>query len=65
MLRKLGYWLDVKLSGERPLPRLGAAMEAIDQHRGLLHGGYDWRKSFNDAFVIDLKKKVSNNYVWK
>ena len=42
-------------------------METIDQHRGLLHGGYDGRrKSFDDAFVIDLREKVrSNNYVWK
>ncbi|XP_065842006.1 uncharacterized protein [Oscarella lobularis] len=53
-----GYWLDVELSGKRPRPRHAAAMETIDQHRGLLHGGEDANnKPFDDAFVIDLREK--------
>ena len=63
--RFLGYWLDVDLSGERPQPRTKAAMETIDEHRGLLHGGSNGTKSFDDAFVIDLREKVDPNYVWQ
>ncbi|XP_065841516.1 uncharacterized protein [Oscarella lobularis] len=51
--RETGYWLDVELSGERPQPRAWAAMETIDQHRGLLHGG----QGEIDAYVIDLREK--------
>ena len=40
-------------------------METIDQHRGLLHGGYDGGKSLDDAFVIDLREKVNPNYFWQ
>ena len=60
--------MDVELSGERPQPRARAAMETIDQHRGLLHGGDDgslFGESFADAFVIDLREKVNPNYVWQ
>ncbi|XP_065846243.1 uncharacterized protein [Oscarella lobularis] len=52
-----GYWVDVELSGERPQPRACAATETIDEHRGLLHGGWDGEKSLNDAYVIDLREK--------
>ena len=57
---KLGHWSGVELSGKRPRPRCRAAMETIDQHRGLLHGGEDGAgvSIFADAFVIDLKEKV-------
>ena len=44
---------------------MGAAMETIDQHRGLLHGGWDSEKVLDDAFVIDLREKVNPNYVWQ
>ena len=55
--------MDVELSGERPQPRSSAAMETIDQHRGLLHGGDDGsNKSLDDPFVIDLREKVNPNY---
>ena len=55
--------MNVQLSGERPPPRCGAAVETIDQHRGLLHGGYDSGVTyFRDAFLIDLREKVSSNY---
>ncbi|XP_065841475.1 uncharacterized protein [Oscarella lobularis] len=47
---------DVELSGKRPQPRAYAAMETIDQHRGLLHGGWN-HKSLDDTFVIDLREK--------
>ena len=40
-------------------------METIDQHRGLLHGGYGGLKLLVDAFVIDLRDKVNPNYVWQ
>ena len=55
--------MDVELSGERPQPRSGAAVEMIDQHRGLLHGGYAGGEPLDDAFVIDLIEKVKSNYV--
>ena len=58
--------MDVELSGKRPRPRHAAAMETIDQHRGLLHGGEDANnKPFDDAFVIDLREKVNPNYIWQ
>ncbi|XP_065842810.1 desmoplakin-B-like isoform X2 [Oscarella lobularis] len=65
--REKGYWLDVELSGERPQPRQCAAMETIDQHRGLLHGGTDFSNAFDDAFVIDLREKkwISVNFLPK
>ena len=59
----LGYWLDVELRGERPQPRHSAATETIDEYRGLLHGGEDGTKYFDDAFVIDLRYKVHSTYV--
>ena len=41
-------------------------METIDEHRGLLHGGADGLGiSFDDAFVLDLREKVSPNYARK
>ena len=47
-------------------------METIDQHRGILHGGNGELNAFDedDAYVIDLKKKVfrilsmSSNWLW-
>ncbi|XP_065846082.1 actin-fragmin kinase-like isoform X2 [Oscarella lobularis] len=65
--REKGYWLDVELSGERPQPRSGAAVEMIDQHRGLLHGGYAGGEPLDDAFVIDLieKKWICINFLPK
>ena len=57
--------MDVELTGKKPQPRGGAAMETIDQHRGLLYGGRDGYKSLDDAFVIDLREKVNSNYVWQ
>ena len=38
---------------------MGAAMETIDEHRGILHGGADnCNYYFDDIYVIDLKEKV-------
>ena len=54
--------MDVELGGIRPQPRCSAALETIDQHRGLLHGGdvgLLGGKSCDDAFVIDLKEKAN------
>ena len=51
-------WSNIELSGERPQPRSDAAMETIDEHRGLVHGGYGCQ-SLDDSFVIDLKQKVN------
>ena len=55
--------MDVELSGKRPQPRAGAAVETIDDNRGLLHGGEGAGKTFEDAFVIDLREKVNRNFV--
>ncbi|XP_065841809.1 uncharacterized protein [Oscarella lobularis] len=56
--REKGCWLDVELNGKRPQPRMGAAMETIDEHRGILHGGADnCNYYFDDIYVIDLKEK--------
>ncbi|XP_065835314.1 uncharacterized protein [Oscarella lobularis] len=56
--REKGYWLDAELSGERPVPRSHAAMEAIDECRGLLHGGWGgWGGYLDDAFAVDLRNK--------
>ena len=54
----LGHWMDVDLSGTRPAGRRNSGTETIDQYRGLLHGGYDRNRFFNEAFVIDLKEQV-------
>ncbi|XP_065843455.1 uncharacterized protein [Oscarella lobularis] len=51
-----GCWSNIELSGERPQPRSDAAMETIDEHRGLVHGGYGCQ-SLDDSSVIDLKQK--------
>ena len=56
--------MDLELCGKRPLPRCCAAIETIDEHRGLLHGG-EGGESLDDAFVIDLKAKVNPDHAWQ
>ena len=56
----IGSWSSPTVNGTRPPPGRGFALTSIDEHRAILHGGYDagHKCRSSDVYIIDFQTMV-------